>query len=106
MSDLPVDRVSQSAPFENVGADFFCPYSVKNRRSIVKRYGVVFTCLYSRAIHIEICIDMTSDSFILALRRFIAIHGPVSCIWCDNVTNFVGASNELKASLNSIEKVP
>ena len=49
---------------------------------------------------------MTSDSFILALRRFIAIRGPVSCIRCDNGTNFVGASNELKASLNSMEEGP
>ena len=106
MSDLPVDHVSQSAPFENVGADFFGPFSVKNRRSIVKRYGVVFTCLYSRAIHIEICTDMTSDSFILALHRFIAICSPVSCIRCDNGSNFVGASNELKASLNSMEESP
>ena len=66
----------------------------------------MFTCLYSRAIHIEVCTDLTSDSFILALRRFIAIRGHVSCIRCDQGTNFVGASNELKVSLQQMEQGP
>ena len=57
-----------------------------------------FTCIYSRAMHSKICTDMTSDSFILALCRFIAICGPVLCIWWDSGNNFVGACNELKAS--------
>ena len=83
MSDLPVDRVSQTALFENAGCDFFGPFQIKILRSFAKRYGCVFTCLYSRAIHIEICTDLSSDSFILALRRFISIRGPVSCIRCD-----------------------
>ena len=91
MSDLPVDRVSQTAPFQNVGCDFFGPFQIKIRRSFVKRYGCVFICLYSRAIHIDVCTDLSSDSFILALRRFISIRGPVSCIRCDQGTNFVGA---------------
>ena len=44
MSDLPVDRISQTAPFENVGCDFFGPFQIKIRRSFVKSYGCVFTC--------------------------------------------------------------
>ena len=106
MSDLPVDRVSQTAPFENVGCDFFGPFQIKVRRSLVKRYGCVFTCLYSRGIHIEVCSDLTSDCFILALRWFIALRGPVAKIRCDHGTNFVGANNELKASLNAMEEGP
>ena len=84
MSDVPVDRISKSAPFENVGCDFFGPFQIKLRRSLVKRYGCVLTCLYSRGIHIEVCSDLTSDCFILALRRFIAIRGPVAKIRCDH----------------------
>ena len=106
MSDLPIDRISKSAPFENVGCDFFGPFQIKVRRSIVKRYGCVFTCLYSRAIHIEVCTDLSSDSFILALRRFIALRGPVAMIRCDQGTNFVGASNELKLSLEKMDEGP
>ena len=70
MSDLPIDRVSQSAPFENVGCDFFGPFQIKICRSIVKRYGWLFTCLYSRAIHIEVCTDLFSDSFIFSASSF------------------------------------
>ena len=84
----------------------FCPFQIKIHRSLVKRYGCVFTCLYSRAIHIEVCNDLSSDSFILALRRFISIRGPVSCIRCDQGTNFVGASNELKLPLEKMEEGP
>ena len=72
----------------------------------MKRYGCVFTCLYSRAVHIEICADLTSDCFILALRRFIALRGPVAKIRCDQGTNFVGASNELKLSLEKMDEGP
>ena len=72
----------------------------------MKRYGCVFTCLYSRAIHIEVCTDFSSDSFILALRRFISIRDPVSCIRCDQGTNFVGASNELKLCLENMAQGP
>ena len=106
MSDLPVDRVSQTDPFENVGCNFFGPFQIKIRRSFVKLYGCVFSCLYSRAIHFEVCTDLSSDSFILALRCFISIRGPVSCIRCDQGTNFVGASNELKLCLENMQQGP
>ena len=66
----------------------------------------MFTCLYSRAIHIEVCTDLSSDSFILSLRRFISIRGPVSSIRCDQGTNFVGASNELKFCLENMQQGP
>ena len=85
---------------------FFGPFQIKIRRSIVKRYGCIFTCLYSRAIHIEVCTDLTSDSFILALRLFTSLRGSVSRIRCDQGKNFVGASNELKQCLEKMEEGP
>ena len=54
MADFPADRVtSEAPPFLKVGMDFFGPLQVKRGRSIVKRYGVVFVCLASKAIHLE-----------------------------------------------------
>lgn len=103
MSDLPVDRLTQSCPFDYCGVDFFGPFLVKYRRSVVKYYGCLFTCLYSRAVHVETCLSLSTDSFILALRRFIAIRGPVVHIRCDRGTNFVGASNELKSEMEKID---
>ena len=61
----------------------------------MKRYGALFTCLVSRAVHIEVASSLESSSFIQALRRFIARRGPVREIRTDNGTNFVGARNEL-----------
>ncbi len=54
MADLPEDRVTAGKPpFAYVGVDCFGPFTVKRGRSHVKRYGVLFTCLAIRAVHIE-----------------------------------------------------
>jgi hypothetical protein len=78
MADLPLDRVSpDEPPFTNVGVDYFGPFGVKRGRSVVKRYGVIFTCLATRAIHLEMASSLDTDSFIHALRRFKARRGQV-----------------------------
>ena len=102
MSDLPSDRLTKSCPFEYCGIDFFGPFFVKSRRSTVKMYGCLFTCLYSRAVHVETCSNLSTDSFLLALRRFVALRGPVVHIRCDRGTNLVGASNELKLEIEKM----
>ena len=62
----------------------------------------MFICLASRAMHIEVTNSMETDSFILALRRFIARHGNVRSITSDNDNNFVGANNELKKAFSEM----
>ncbi|XP_067939867.1 uncharacterized protein [Watersipora subatra] len=101
MADLPAERVEPSPPFTNVGIDCFGPFIVKDRRTEVKRWGLLLTCLYSRAVHVEILDDMSSDSFITALRAFISLRGNVHTIYCDQGTNFIGAANELVKGLES-----
>ena len=95
MSDLPPDRLSTEPAFTNVGCDCFGPFMVKNGRSRVKRYGLIFTCLASRAVHIEMCHSLTTDSFINAYKRFVSVRGPVSLLRCDRGTNFVGGYKDL-----------
>ncbi|XP_066984693.1 uncharacterized protein [Macrobrachium rosenbergii] len=82
--------------------DFFGPQEVKEGRQIRKRYGVLFTCLSTRAIHIETANSLDTSSFINALRRFVARRGNVKKIWCDNGTNFHGAEKELRKSLQEM----
>ena len=104
MADLPKERVDPSPPFTYCGMDCFGPYLVRRARKEIKRYGLLFTCLCSRAIHIEMLEDMTTDAFINALRCFIAIRGAVRTILSDQGTNFVGARNEFKRALQEIDE--
>ena len=85
MADLPEDRVTVGKPtFTNVGVDCFGPFIVKRGRSQVKRYGVIFTCLAIRAVHIEVGNNLDTDSFVNALRRFVARRGQPDEIRSDN----------------------
>ena len=78
MADLPEDRlIPRNPPFTTVGVDYFGPFQVRRSRSLVKRYGVLFTCLTVRAVHVEVSHSLDTDSFLLALRRFIARRGQV-----------------------------
>ena len=100
MADLPQDRVTAGkAPFTNVGVDCFGPFVIKRGRSQVKRYGCLFTCLCTRAIHIEKLDTMDTDSFILALRRFESRRGRPEILRSDNGTNFKGAQRELRDAI-------
>ena len=67
----------------------------------MKRYGVIFTCLAMRAVHLEISHSLDTNSFILALRRLIARRGQVKEIRSDNGTNFVGGEKELCVMIES-----
>lgn len=81
-----------------VGVECFGPFDVKRGRSHVKRYGVIFTCLALRAVHIEVAASLDTNS-INALRRFLARWGQVKELCSDNGTNFVGADRELRRSI-------
>ena len=100
MADLPSGRLQIDKPvFSHVGIDYFGPIMVNQGRRQVKRYGCIFTCLTVRAIHLEISHNLTTDSFINALRRFIARRGCPEHIRSDNGTNLVGADRVLRDSL-------
>lgn len=100
MADLPKDRLQpDKSPFSHVGVDYFGPFLVKRGLSTVKRYGALFTCLATRAVHIEIAHTLDTDSCLNAIRWFMCRRGQVSIIRSDNGTNFVAAKRELRDAI-------
>ena len=105
MASLPRERLAFSEPpFTNTGVDYFGPMNVKKGRVTEKRWGCLFTCLTTRAVHLELAGDLSTDSFIMALRRFRGRRGNPKTMRSDNGTNFVGANRELSDALKSLSQ--
>ncbi|XP_043064079.1 uncharacterized protein LOC122320068 [Drosophila ficusphila] len=98
MADLPKDRVNATSTFMVTGLDFCGPFYYKTgvRSKVpVKTYVCVFICFATKAIHLELVQDLSTQAFLGALKRFILTRGKPVRIWWDNAPNFVGAKNEL-----------
>ncbi|XP_011705642.1 PREDICTED: uncharacterized protein LOC105460851 [Wasmannia auropunctata] len=102
MGDLPKERVKMyTRPFTVTGVDYAGPLQIRESRRrgkprITKGYVVVFTCFSTKAVHLELVSDLSTEAFLATLRRFTARRGICSQIFSDNGTNFVGAANTLK----------
>lgn len=100
MAALPRERSSFSSPFTITGLDFAGPFSIKT--SILrnapyhKGYVCVFICFCTKAIHLELCSELTTNSFRAAFTRFIGRRGLPQKVMSDNGTNFVGAERSLR----------
>jgi len=105
MGILPEVRVHGFVrPFTHIGMDFFGPMAVTVGRHKEKRYGVLFTCLTTRAIHLEIAERLTTDSCILAINRMSARRGAPVSMYSDNGTNLRGAEKELRESVKEMTR--
>ena len=99
--DLPPDRVDDSPPFTNTGLDFAGPLIVKYAAGSKKCYICLFTCMSTRAIHLELVESLEVDAFIRAFRRFCGRRGLPSTLWSDNAKTFKSASKEVKRLVTS-----
>ena len=105
MAPLPSTRLTPFVrAFTVVGMDYFGPMTVAVGRRHEKRYGVLFTCLSTRAVHLEVAHALTTDACIMAIRRMIGRRGRPHQIWSDNGTNLRGAERELRESLNDLDQ--
>lgn len=108
MADLPCDSITPGPPFSAVGVDVFGPWDIVTRRTrggVANRklWAIIFSCLTTRATHIEVIEDMSGACFINALRKMIAVRSPVRILRSDRGTNFVGAADELGAHVVNVE---
>lgn len=105
MGRLPLERLGYGLrPFTSSGLDLFGPIFVKVGRRREKRWGVLFSCLTTRAIWLEVAHSLTADSTILAIERFAARRGWPRILWSDNGTNFRRASEELRQALRLLDR--
>ncbi|XP_029171588.1 uncharacterized protein LOC114940941 [Nylanderia fulva] len=100
MADLLKARLDNVTPFYHTGVEYFGPILVKEKkhrnRSSIKVYGCIFICMSTKAIHIEIVTDLSTDAFIASLKRFVSRRGVPAHIYLNNGTNFVGAKNQFR----------
>lgn len=92
---LPHDWTAHADPFQVVGFDFAGPLMVKENNRTVKSYIVLFTCGVTRAVHLELAADMSTDRFIQAFRRFVSRRGLCRVVYSDNALSFKRASKDM-----------
>lgn len=93
LADLPSLRLTESRPFLATGTDFMGPVITKRKIDgkkffLKKSWICLFTCFSTRAIHLEVVPDLTAESFLQCLRRFIARYNRPELILSDNFSSF------------------
>lgn len=120
MGDLPRVRVNLAAPFEYTGVDFAGPFIIKKHRGrppvtrgalarddiTTKAWIVVFVCMVTRAMHLDLIQGLSVEDFLPALSRFTARRGGCREIWSDNGTTFVGTDHELQRVISGWQSGP
>ena len=109
MADLPMDRVEEIPVFSNCGLDIFGHFNIFDRKTTRSNVGsrkiwvLIFVCLTSRAIHLEVLPFMDTSSFRNALQRFICMRGTPKLIRSDNGSNIVSTKSQIMESVSITE---
>jgi len=107
MGQLPAYRLKPAPAWSYTGLDLFGPFDIKgeaNKRSRSKGYGVIFTCMLSRAVHLDISTSYDTESFLLVLRRFIAIRGSPLKFWSDQGSQLQSANKEMQQAMANLNR--
>lgn len=103
MAPLPPERLQPHLPaFSYTGIDFFGPIEVTVGRRHEKRWGMIFTCMTSRAIHLELASSLDTSSAIMCFRNFVNRRGMPITVFSDNGTNLRGAEKELRVAVEGL----
>ena len=98
MGKLPEERLKPAPPWYSTAIDLFSPYTIKDevqKRTSSKAYGVLFNCLSTRAVHVDLASDYSADKFLMVFRRFVSIREYLSKMYSDNGPQLIASSKEL-----------
>lgn len=105
MGDLPASRISQAKAFKFTGVDFGGPFTITMNKvrgaKTLKAYLCLFVCFTTKAVHLELASDLSTEAFLAAFRRFISRRGQCVRIHSDCGTNFIGANREIMKCMQS-----
>ena len=104
MADLPPARLRiKQPPFYSTGVDCFGPMTIKIGRRTEKRWGIIFKCMTTRAVHLDLLDSLDTDAYLMAFRRFVSRRGKPYEMLSDCGTNFIGGAAELKEAFSAME---
>ena len=99
MGNPPKERLKPAPPWYSTSIDSFGPFTIRDavkKRTTSKACGVIFNCIGTRAVYLDLAPDYSTESFLMVLRRFVSLRGYLSKIYSDNGAQLVAASQELK----------
>ncbi len=100
MGLLPSVRTTPAPPFAHTGVDFAGPFMLRvghtRKPSYIKTYAVVFVCMVTKAVHLDLAASLSTKDFLATLERFVSRRGAPSVIYSDNGSNFIGAREDIR----------
>ena len=107
MGLLPNARLNPAPAWTNTTLDLFGPFVTRgevNKRSRGKAYGLILTCAASRAVHVDLLVDYSTDGFLQGFRRFMALRGSPSNVYSDPGSQLHGAKRMLKEFIKNLDE--
>ena len=99
MGRLPQERLKPAPAWNCTAVDLFGPFRIRGevqKRTTGKAYGVIFNCLSTRAVHVDLAPNYSTEKFLMVLRRFVSLRGYPAKMISDNGTQLTAANEELK----------
>lgn len=106
MGELVKERLTPSPPFCHTACDIFGPFRIRDtvkRRTFGKAYGIIFNCLSTRSVYVDLIEGYDTQSFLITFRRFVSIRGYPSSMFSDWGPQLVSASNVLKHMFSGLD---
>ncbi|XP_063593160.1 uncharacterized protein LOC134770218 [Penaeus indicus] len=104
MGQVATERITPCPAFYHTATDIFGPFQIRDnvkKRTTCKAYGVIFNCMVTRAVYIDVVDGYDTHSFLKTFRRFTAVHGYPATVHSDLGSQLVSASKELQIAINN-----